>query len=117
MQTVLATPVFLRQAKEVGLDDDEIAEIVGVLASNPMLGDVIPGTGGARKLRHGLAGKGKSGGLRTIHFFGGTDIPVFLLAVYAKNTTANLTKAERNQLSDYLPKIAAEYRKARKRRS
>lgn len=117
MQTVLATSVFLRQAKVVGLGEDEIGEIIDVLASNPMLGDLIPGAGGARKLRHGLGAKGKSGGLRTIHFFGGVDIPVFLLAVYAKNTKANLTKAERNQLADYLPRAAEEYRRTRIRKS
>ncbi len=63
------------------------------------------------KLRHALRGKGKSGGLRTIHYFGGTDVPVFLLAIYGKNQRANITSAEKNELAKLLPQIVDNYRK------
>lgn len=80
-----------------------------------MAGDIISGTGGARKLRHAAGQKGKSGGLRTIHYFGGEDVPVFLLAIYGKGTRANISKADRNALAVLLPKIATAYRSGDKR--
>lgn len=84
MQTVLFTETFLRQAAASGLDDDAVMEIAIAIASNPQGGDLIPGTGGARKLRHAGRGRGKSGGYRTIHYFGGEDVPVFVLSVYGQ---------------------------------
>lgn len=102
--------MFLNQAKREGMADKDISDIVNVLADNPNAGDLMAGTGGARKLRHAGRGKGKSGGYRTIHYFGGDDVPVFLLSVYGKGTADNLTKAERNELAKILPKMADAYR-------
>jgi hypothetical protein len=117
MQTVLLTTTFLKQAVAAGLEDEGIEEIVGVIARNPLAGDLIAGSGGARKLRHPAPGRGKSGGYRTIHYFGGLDVPVFLLAIYGKSEKANISKAERNELAKVLPTIAANYREhARKLR-
>lgn len=114
MQTVIETPNYLTDAKAAGLSADEMATIVETVALEPEAGDVMAGTGGARKLRHARAGQGKSGGFRTIHYFGGSDVPVFLLAVYGKNQKGNLSKSERNQLAVILPRIAAAYRKGSK---
>lgn len=110
MQTVISTPEFLAQAKKLKLSQDEIDAIVETLADNPLAGDLISQTGGARKLRHAGRGGGKSGGYRTIHYFGGMDVPVFLLTVYGKGDKANLTKAERNELAKILPQLAEHYR-------
>ncbi len=52
----------------------------------------------------------KAGGYRTVHYFGGDDVPIFLLALIDKGEKANLTKAERNQLAKLLPRIAEAYR-------
>ena len=111
MQTVLLTPTFLRHADAAGPTEDELQDIATVIAGDPLGGDLIAGTAGARKLRHAGYGKGKSGGYRTIHYFGGDDVPVFLLADYGKNRKANLTKAERNDLARHLPRIAEAYRR------
>lgn len=111
MHTVISTPTFLTQAKRAGVSDDEIQEICSTLAKAPVGGDLIPGTGGARKMRHAGRGKGKSRGYRTIHFFGGDDVPLFLLAIYGKGEKDNISKTEKNELSALLPKIAAAYRK------
>jgi hypothetical protein len=54
--------------------------------------------------------KGKSGGYRTVHYFGGDDVPLFVLALIEKGERANLTKAERNELARLLPQIADAYR-------
>jgi hypothetical protein len=98
------------------LTDDEIIQIAAVIAADPLAGDLMAGTGGARKMRHAGRGKGKSGGYRTIHYFGGNDVPVFLLAIFGKGDKDNLTKAERNALATALPKIADGYRKTMRRR-
>ncbi len=65
MQSVVETPIFSRRADAL-LTRDERAELITTLASNPMAGDVIPGTGGVRKLRFGARGRGKRGGFRVI---------------------------------------------------
>lgn len=83
MQAVVETPDYLADAREAGLSDAERQAIVDYLADHPTAGDLIPGTGGARKLRLAGQSKGKSGGYRVITYFGGDDIPVFLLAVFA----------------------------------
>jgi hypothetical protein len=81
-------------------------------ASRPRGGDLIPGTGVARKLRHAGRGRGKSGGFRTIHCFGGEDVLVFVFSIYGKGSKANLTQAEKNELARILPRIAEAYRKS-----
>ena len=101
-QTVVETPEFQRAAKELKLSASEIAHIVDLLADDPMLGDEIAGTGGARKVRVARPGEGKSGGYRVIYFFSGEYIPIFLLSVFAKNQKINLTHGEKNTLKKVL---------------
>jgi hypothetical protein len=110
MQTVVETPDFIADAKKAGLSSDEREEIVEFISGNPKAGDLISGSGGARKVRFAGRGKGKSGGYRVITYFGGGDIPVFLLNVFAKGDRVNLSKAEVNVLRDELAGLADEYR-------
>ena len=81
--TVIETPQFLRQADDVWADDER-AEFVDFIARNPEAGDVIPETGGIRKVRWRRQGSGKRGGVRVIYFYHNTATPIFLLMVYAK---------------------------------
>jgi hypothetical protein len=113
MHGAVLTSVFERQAKRAGLDETALMEIVAALAENPLGGELIIGTGGARKMRHAGRGKGKSGGYRTIHYFGGQDVPLFLLAIYGKDQKSNLSAAERRELALILPRIADAYRKGK----
>lgn len=69
----------------------------------------MEGTGGARKLRWRAKGRGKRGGARVVTFFGGANVPVFLLAIFSKDERANLGKAERNELRQVLATLAEEY--------
>ena len=110
LQTVVETPEFLAQARGL-LTEQERSELVDFLARNPTAGDLMQGTGGARKLRWGAKGKGKSGGARAITFYGGPPAPAFLLTVFGKGQRANLTKAERNELRTILAQLLAEYRR------
>jgi hypothetical protein len=81
-----------------------------------MAGDLIEGTGGARKLRVAGRGKGKSGGYRVVTFYAADDVPVFLLDLYGKGEKANLTQAEKNALRAILASLADEYRKGAARK-
>lgn len=81
------------------------------MAANPTAGVLLAGTGGARKLRWAAKGKGKSGGVRAITYFGGGDIPVFLLSIFGKSDRANISPAERNELKVILSNLANDYRK------
>lgn len=98
MQSVIETESYLRAAKDSGMSDEEMAAAVDLVATGPESGDVMQGTGGVRKARLAGRGKGKSGGYRIVWFFGGGDIPVFLLTVFGKGEKANLSQGERNAL-------------------
>jgi hypothetical protein len=88
MKTVAETAVFQRYA--AGLwTDGERAEFVNWIAGNPLAGDVIPGSGGCRKVRWSRPGMGKRGGARVI-YFNGDDGRVWLLIAYAKARFDNL---------------------------
>lgn len=76
MQTVIETPSYLVDLKSAGVTIEEAARIVAIIASDPEAGDVIVGTGGARKVRVGGRGKGKSGGYRVVTYYAARDVPV-----------------------------------------
>lgn len=111
LQSVIETPMFLADAKAAGMDADERAELILVLAGAPKSGDVIPGAGGARKLRFRRRGMGKRGGYRVVYYFGGVDVPIFLLNVFAKGDRSDLPKAELNTLSAGLAHLADSFRR------
>ena len=92
------------------MTDEEVSRLKVALSQEPDAGDPIPGTGGARKFRVAKPGGGKSGGYRVVTFYTGTDIPVFLMDVYAKGEKINLSAAERVALKKELEAFAEEYR-------
>jgi hypothetical protein len=112
MQTVVETPSYLTDAERL-FSPDERKAIVDRLASDPACGAVIPGGGGIRKVRFGFGARGKSGGARIIYLFSGTDLPVFILAAFAKNEKANLSTAERNMLGKMVAAMIEDYRRRR----
>jgi mRNA-degrading endonuclease RelE of RelBE toxin-antitoxin system len=67
------------------LSDDEYAELQRALIADPEAGDVIRGTGGVRKLRWGVAGRGKRGGIRIIYYLRAQQGQIWMLTLYAKN--------------------------------
>jgi hypothetical protein len=116
MHSVLETPSFANSAKAIGLSEEERLEIASLVARDPAIGDLMKGTGGARKFRYGPHGKGKRSGARVITFFAANDVPVFLLDIYTKGEKLNLSPAERNQLKKILGGIAGDYRASAKSR-
>jgi hypothetical protein len=107
MHTVIETAPFIRAAADAGMTEPERERLILTLASRPDAGDLIPETGGCRKLRLAGRGKGKSGGYRVITYFGGSDIPVFLLTVFSKGERANLRQAERHALAEMAKTLRA----------
>lgn len=114
MHCVIETEAFARQAETVGLTDDERLKIAGLLGEEPTRGELIPGTGGARKFRFPKTGMGKRSGYRIISYFAADDVPVFLLDVLDKGDRLNLSQDEKNQLKRALGRIADDYRAASK---
>jgi hypothetical protein len=95
---VAETHMFRRQAENIWAEA-ELTALVDHLALNPEDGDVIPGTGGVRKLRWGKAGTGKRGGVRVIYFYHNADMPLYLLLAYAKAQASDLTPDEKRTLT------------------
>ncbi len=112
MQAVVETSPYLTDAERL-FSAEERGTIVDQVAADPRCGVVIPGSGGIRKLRFGFGGRGKRGGARVSYLFGGDDVPVFLLAAFAKNEKADLTPAERTTLGKQIAKMLADYRRHR----
>jgi hypothetical protein len=106
--TVVETARFLKDVKSM-MSDSEREELVAFLGANPAAGEIIPETGGVRKIRWALAGRGKRGGARIIYYFHNEHLPVFLLAAYGKNEKANLSMAERNAMKRLIPALVAGY--------
>lgn len=116
MHTVVLTPTFLADCRDAGLSEDAVSEIAAAISTEPQAGDLIPGTGGARKRRFAGRGKGKSGGYRTVSYFAGYDVPVLLLALINKGERADISQAERGALKKELAGYAADYRESVRKR-
>jgi hypothetical protein len=93
--SVVETPEFLAATRQI-MDDGERGLLVDYLARHPLAGDLIKGTGGVRKLRWGLEGRGKRGGARIVYYYHSETMPIFALTAYAKNERADLRQADRN---------------------
>lgn len=106
LQTIVELPEFLRRAKTIMSDDERVA-LVNYIAAHPETGVALGG--GLRKVRIPREGGGKSGGYRTIYVFGDTDIPIYLITVFAKNEKDNLTKAEQAAAVELAKALVATY--------
>jgi hypothetical protein len=95
--TVVETEEFLRAAKPL-FSDEERGRLVDFLAMNPEAGLIMAETGGVRKLRWAMEGRGKRGGARVIYYYHNLKRPLFILSAFPKNEKANLNKAERSAL-------------------
>ena len=92
--TVLQLPKFKAEATHL-IGTDGIEAVAVYLIDHPDAGDVIPGAGGARKLRWAAKGKGKRGGARIIYLYIVIAASIYLLRCYAKNAKTNLTADEK----------------------
>ena len=90
-------PTYRRSAAAL-IDDEGQREIEASLCTDPYGGDVIVGTGGVRKLRVSLAGKGKSGGARLIYFYRQAKGRIYLILIYPKSRKDDLSQSECNEM-------------------
>jgi len=95
--TVLQLPKFKAEASEL-IGADGIEALAVYLSDHPDAGDVIPGSGGVRKLRWAAKGKGKRGGARIIYLYVVIAARLYLIRCYAKNVKTDLTADEKKQL-------------------
>jgi hypothetical protein len=82
------------------LSDDEYSELQQALLANPESGVVIPRSGGIRKLRWGVAGRGKRGGIRVIYFLRMRQGQIWMLTLYPKNVAQNIPAHVLKQIKD-----------------
>ena len=99
------TPLFTRLVEKY-FTDDTYRELQLILMKNPELGDVMPGTGGFRKLcwRDPNRGKGKRGGLRVIYYYLTADNQIWFFTVYDKDEAVDLTTEEKKILKQAIQK-------------
>ena len=112
VQTVVETPGYLKVAEAIFTNSEREA-IVAMVAADPECGELIPGTGGFRKVRVARSGMGKRGGARAIYILRNESFPIFLITAYAKNRKENLSRQERNELAKRADEIFANYRSRR----
>ena len=89
LYTVVETPLFQRLADE-HWTEEELSSFISFIAAHPEAGDVVPGSGGVRKVRWSRAGQGKRGGVRVIYFNRLSAGEIWLLVLYAKSTAENI---------------------------
>ena len=112
LQTVAETPTFTQQADKI-FTEEEKNGVIEYLAENPTAGDLITGTGGVRKIRFALPGRGKSGGARIVYYYLDDTFPIYALLAYPKNAKTDLTDDEKKMVKKLVTALKAT-RKAQK---
>jgi len=87
--TVIETPTFSRLAADYWTEDERGA-FAAFIASHPEAGNVVPGSGGLRKVRWSRQGTGKRGGVRIIYYNRLANGEIWLLLIYAKSARENI---------------------------
>ncbi len=90
-------PTYVRSSKGL-LDDEGQRAIEENLCNHPEAGDLIEDTGGVRKLRVALPGRGKRGGARLIYYFPKAKARIYLILLYPKGRKASLSAAEKREM-------------------
>ena len=106
--TVAETAVFMRQSGTLWTEDERL-EFVDFVARNPEAGDLIPASGGVRKVRWGRQGSGKRGGVRVIYFYHDPGIPLHLLMIYAKARRDDLSPDARRTVQGLVARLKGAY--------
>ena|SRR5665213_830658 len=84
----------VKRLKKLGASEADVVAVENMIAADPTVGDVIPGSGGLRKVRFGYANKGDRGGGRTIYYVVLDAETTYLLVAYPKVDKADLTAKE-----------------------
>jgi hypothetical protein len=111
IRTFVGLPFFEREWSRLGLTDEDRRALESELLEKPTKGAIIAGTGGIRKIRRPIAGKGKSGGIRVFYYDDGQFCFVLFMAVIAKGEKENLNTAERTELGKLVTQEILNYRR------
>jgi hypothetical protein len=102
-------PTFDRKWKELGLDDEDLRNLENEILQNPDKHPVIQGTGGIRKIRISLPGRGKRSGGRALYIDFVVHKTIFFLAVYAKNQKEDLSPEEKKTLKSLVELLKEQF--------
>ena len=114
LQAVAETRAFAEEIDALLSEEERNAVIVDI-ATHPEGGDLIPESGGLRKRRIPLRGRGKRGGARVITLYLGPQFPVYAIFVFAKNERADLSPGQKRTLSRLVGDIKAQVHRRAKR--
>lgn len=99
------TPVFDKQWREMGLDDNDLQNLQVELLKNPQIGNVIRGTGKLRKMRFAFQNRGKSGSSRVLYVDFVVAETIYLIFAYPKNEKDNLSAEEKRNLKKLVARM------------
>ena len=102
---------FEKQWTGAKLNDEQLRELEVYLCENPEAGDMIQGTGGLRKLRWALPGRGKSGSIRTLYVDFAHFEQIYMISCFKKSEKKNLSHPEKTQIKSVIEQIKANLRK------
>ena len=108
-QVIVETQPYQRAVQRIW-DSSTQVEFKNVIGLNPEAGDVIPGTGGIRKVRWQGSGHGKRGGVRIIYYVYNEHHPIYLLYAYPKNVQINLSEDEKKIFTKMTERLKAVFR-------
>jgi hypothetical protein len=95
--SVIETDAYLSKAAKI-MSAEEMEAVVLMISEGPTIGDVIQGSGGLRKMRIPLQGRGKRGGGRVIYWYYNMGYPAILMWAFAKNEASDLTSVQKKSL-------------------
>ena len=98
-------PVFDKQWRDMGLDDNDLQVLQFELLGNPQIGKVVQNTGRLRKMRFALPNRGKSGSSRVLYVDFVLAETIYLIFAYPKNKKDDLTDEERNNIKKMIDKL------------
>ena len=100
---IIETTVFTKRLR-VFLNEEEYRKLQNELILNPGKGKIIRGSGGLRKFRWSIPGKGKSGGVRIIYYWVTIEEIILMLFIYSKNEQDDLTNEQLKILKSLVEK-------------
>lgn len=108
-QVIVETPAYIHAVEEFW-DVDTQMEFKNFIATNFLVGDIIPNTGGLRKIRWKSSGGGKRGGARVIYYFYDENNPIYLLFAYTKSVQSDLSEREKKLFRNIVLQIKNSFR-------